>query len=70
MKLTQEHIDSALWTLLREHYTAELATLRARNDHFQPEYSTAELRGRIQQIKNFLALETPAPVILPATEGP
>jgi hypothetical protein len=36
---------------------AELAALRARNDHEQSEIDTATLRGEIKRIKSLLALQ-------------
>lgn len=56
-KLTQAEKHSALWARLRKHMSERLEGLRAQNDHHQPESQTAGLRGKIAEVKEFLALE-------------
>jgi len=64
MKLTHEEIASATWSRIRTHLTEHLADLRAKNDaNLSPE-ETARMRGRIFEIKQFLALEQPAPELV------
>lgn len=60
MKLEPHEIDSALWKRLKAHQESDLATLRERNDQNHDPIKTAELRGRIKQIKEFLSLERTA----------
>jgi hypothetical protein len=57
LQLTPIELKSGLWLKLVEHYTAELKTLRKKNDgNLQPD-DTARLRGRIAEIKKLLALD-------------
>lgn len=56
--MTHDEKHSALWLKMRDHYTMMLARLRETNDgRGMPEADTAFLRGRIAQVKEFLALE-------------
>lgn len=58
-KLDPSEIGSATWQRLSAHLKAQLDALRAQNDDPAStfdEVKTARLRGRIQQIKNILAL--------------
>ncbi len=57
MKLTHEERNSPLFLKLKEHMASRLDTLRAENDKELPDDKTAKLRGRIAEIKNFLAIE-------------
>jgi hypothetical protein len=61
--LTQGDIQSSCWARLVEYYKERLESLRAQNDNstLTPE-ATADLRGRIKEVKDLLALATPAPV--------
>lgn len=52
---------SETWKALVDHYEARLIDLRKRNDGDLSETQTAKLRGRINEIREFLALATPAP---------
>ena len=55
--LTESEKRSALWLKLKAHFEEKLQGLRALNDQQQPEGQTAHNRGRIAQVKEFLALE-------------
>jgi hypothetical protein len=46
-----------LWVALREHMETRLEQLRRKNEGDQDERATASLRGRILEIRAFLALE-------------
>lgn len=59
--LTLSESNSPLWSKLREYYAARLETMRAKNDGMLTPDETSRLRGRIQEIKNLLALEYQAP---------
>jgi len=62
LKLTEVEIHSALWLRISEHLREKLNALRIENDGNRDEISTARLRGRIAQIKEFLALGETEPV--------
>lgn len=54
---------SPLWIGLERHMQRELEELRARNDAHLPPERTADIRGRIAQLKALLALaDEPKPV--------
>ena len=62
MKLTDEERRSALWRKLSAHAESRLQSLRIQNDGDKDAAETAKLRGRIAEVKVFLALgEEPAP---------
>lgn len=48
---------------LMQHFTERLATLRAQNDGALDPIETANMRGRIAEVKGFLALAQDRPVI-------
>ncbi len=56
LKLTQGEHNDPLWLKLVAHYEKRLATLRAQNDNAPTEETTARLRGRIAEVKDFLKL--------------
>lgn len=56
MKLTYEERHSALWIKLNEHFEARLQLMRAKNDAALNAEETSRLRGRIAELKGFLAL--------------
>lgn len=60
MSLTPQDFQSQTWLKLKEYYSARLEQAREDNDNstLTPD-QTARLRGRIFEIKEFLALETP-----------
>lgn len=61
--LNRVDLDSQAWHKLERYYVARLADLRAQNDNSTLTVEkTAVLRGRIQEVKDLLALATPAPV--------
>lgn len=61
-ELSQAERMSAVWQRLERHCHERLDTLRRQNDHNLTEAETAKVRGRIAEIKRFLALgDTPAP---------
>lgn len=57
MQLTYEERHSALWAKLKEHAESEIQRLRQRNDAQHDETTTANIRGRIAALKEFVALE-------------
>lgn len=57
--LSQAEQDSALWSKIRGALELMLNNYRIQNDNAQGELATAELRGRIRQVKEFLALGEP-----------
>jgi hypothetical protein len=64
MKLVIEPHErkTALWQKLEKHYQEKLELFRKRNDASIDEVKTANARGRIAEIKSFLALgEDPKP---------
>lgn len=61
MKLEDYEIKSPLWHRLKEHMESELTRLREKNDSMLDATETARVRGRIQQIKDFLSLELEPP---------
>ena len=61
MKLTEAQRGTPLWRDLTEHFEKRLAALRTLNDQDASETTTAKTRGRILQIKEFLALALPTP---------
>ena len=56
MNLSTYERESALWKKLEQHLNERLTTLRTRNDGELDAIETARLRGRISQVKEFLAL--------------
>ena len=63
MTLTEAEQLSSVWIKLRDHYAERLVTLRAKNDNSMDELATANLRGEIRMVKQFLALATQAPMV-------
>ena len=64
MKLTEAQQTNPLWHALRAHYTERLAQLRVENDNPRLDAeATALLRGRIDEVKQFIAMECPEPDI-------
>lgn len=51
---------SLTWKAIVERAEQRLDTLRARNDGELDPIATAKLRGRIQELKELLALQAPA----------
>lgn len=56
MRIEPHEMRSALWLKLQAHYSAQLDMLRRKNDGDMPPDQTQRLRGRIAQVKEFLAL--------------
>lgn len=56
MNFTYEELHSSLWAKLTEHYEARLQLLRAKNDNALSAEETARLRGRLAEVRQFLAL--------------
>lgn len=48
--------DSPLWRKLMQHYTTRRDELRGQNDANKSPEDTANLRGRIEEVKTFLRL--------------
>jgi len=63
MTLTEGEKLTDLWRKLEEHYTNRLQQLREINDRAQTEMETAQLRGRISEVKSFLAMTKEQPII-------
>ncbi len=62
-KRPEDFIDfrSDTWAALRERATRRLALMRQKNDGALNAETTAAVRGRIAELKEFLALEFSAP---------
>lgn len=58
MMLEKHERQSAVWIKLRDHMAQRLADLRTKNDGPHDGVDTANLRGRIAQLKELLALGT------------
>lgn len=55
---------SPTWQRLKAYFEQELANARTKNDNEKLDpIQTALIRGRIQTLKNLLALENPPPVV-------
>jgi hypothetical protein len=63
--LTSMERQSALWKRLLEHMKAQRDVLREKNDNDLNEAATARVRGRIAQLTELVALDTPAPGVDP-----
>jgi hypothetical protein len=57
--LNVHDLSSGAWGKLMEHFKDRLAHLRAQNDANIGEIETAELRGRIKEIKRLMDLDDP-----------
>ena len=68
MTLEPHETRSALWLKLQGHLTAQLVTLRQKNDGALSHEDTTRLRGRIAQLKEILALSQTEPVQGVATD--
>lgn len=55
-ELTREERDSSLWKKLDKHLNERLDIARRQNDLDSSVEATAKLRGRIQELKSFIAL--------------
>lgn len=60
--------QAALWAKLRKHLEEKLEACRKQNDGELDPIQTAKLRGRIVEIKSFLALENPPPSLKAGVE--
>lgn len=64
--LNQADRDSGLWQRLKKHLEHRRDVLRKKNDSpLLDERATAEVRGRLAQLKELLALDSPAPGVDP-----
>lgn len=59
--LTHGDRTQPVWAKLVTHLKAELADLRSQNDGDHPDSVTANLRGRIAQIKQIVDLDADGP---------
>lgn len=60
MSMLENHErQTAVWIKLRDHMAQRLVDLRSKNDGPHDEVNTANLRGRIAQLKELLALGNP-----------
>jgi len=62
-QLTRMERADPLFLKLKAHYEQKLANLRAMNDNDNSPDMTAATRGRIKEVKLFLALDQDQPVI-------
>lgn len=53
--------STLLWARLKVHLEERLERARTRNDHPQPEFTTAQIRGEIAVLKYFIALGNDRP---------
>jgi hypothetical protein len=56
IELTEGELVSGLWVKMRMHLQARLELLRRQNDNTQSEAETADLRGRIAELKRLIAI--------------
>ncbi|PPD48369.1 MAG: hypothetical protein CTY14_02080 [Methylotenera sp.] len=60
--------QTALWIKIKAHLEARLETCRKQNDGDADAVQTAKMRGRILEIKSFLALENTPPSLTKGLE--
>lgn len=53
--------QTALWVKIKAHLESRLEICRKQNDGDADAVQTAKMRGRILELKSFLALENPPP---------
>lgn len=59
-KLNRIEANTPLWYAIRAHYEQRLSNLRSQNDSITLDpIKTAELRGRISEVKAFLQIDKP-----------
>lgn len=58
-RLQPHESASLLWQSLERHMNERLAQLRAQNDAHLPAERTADIRGRIAQLKELMSLAKP-----------
>lgn len=64
MRLSEAQTTNPLWHTLRKHYADRLMQLRVENENLKLDaVATAALRARIDEVKQFLAMESPEPEI-------
>jgi len=61
--------QSAVWMKIQNYLEARLAALRVRNDKELDQVKTAALRGRISEVKQFMALDKPVPPVQADDQG-
>jgi len=61
LKLTPLERDSAVWRKIKKYVEDRLVEMRERNDGNHSDIKTAQLRGRIAELKNLAGLDAPAP---------
>lgn len=61
--LNAAEAQSPLWVKIKAHLEARLDSARLKNDGDLDEVETAKLRGRITELKSFLALDKPPPIL-------
>lgn len=66
--INEAEAQTALWTKIKAHLELRLNTCRLQNDGDSDELMTAKMRGRILEIKSFLALDKPPPSITATDE--
>lgn len=59
--LEPHEAQTALWKKLKSHYEEQLDLMRKQNDGALDDIQTAMIRGRIAEVKKFLALDKPPP---------
>jgi len=63
MTLSPQERNSAVWLKLLKHFHARRDELRAKNDGPLDSTATAEMRGRIAEVKALIALDQDIPLI-------
>lgn len=63
MKFTREDFTSPVWRHVKEYFEERLEQARKENDGLIDQEKTAYLRGRIKEMKSFLSLDQPKPMI-------
>jgi len=63
MTLTTSERNSAVWLKLLKHFHTRRDELRAKNDAPLDSTATAEMRGRIAEVKALILLDQDIPII-------
>ncbi|HYN54395.1 MAG TPA: hypothetical protein VES38_06795 [Methylotenera sp.] len=66
--LNSAEAQTALWIKIKAHLESRLDLCRLQNDGDSDAVHTAKMRGRILEIKSFLALDKPPPSIAAGDE--
>jgi hypothetical protein len=66
--LNEAEAQTQLWQKIKAHFESRLEGCRRKNDNDADPIETAKMRGRILEIKSFLALDKPPPSITKVDE--